>query len=233
MTQVIVPPLARAGLIIISGMARGIDGIAHAATLDADGDTIAVLGCGIDICYPKSNRALFNRIASDGLLLTEFPPGTEPHARHFPERNRIIGMMSRGIVVIEATHDGGALSAAAQVAGIGDIRIMAVPGPVGRPTSEGTNYLIRDGGHLVTSGEDVLSYLGIEVPAKESHSLDAAVFGDRQERVFAALTGEPAHLDRIVERADLPVGEVTLTLLELELAGCARQLPGARYALKI
>lgn len=151
--------LAESGLVVVSGLARGIDGIAHRAALD--GGTIAVLGCGVDVVYPKENARLYERIAEEGLLLSEFPHGTPPLAHQFPKRNRVIAGLARGVVVIEATEDSGSLITAGQALNMGR-EVYAVPGPIGRDTSRGSNLLIQAGAKLVMCAADVLEELRFE-----------------------------------------------------------------------
>ncbi len=150
--------LARAGVVVISGMARGIDAAAHEASLEWG--TIGVLGCGIDVTYPREQAALFERMAADGLLLSEFLPGEPPVAHNFPRRNRIIAALAHGVLVVEAAAKSGALITVDHALDLGR-EVFAVPGPIGRPTSEGTHRMIQDGAKLVTCAEDVLE----EVPA--------------------------------------------------------------------
>jgi DNA processing protein len=226
--------LAERGVVVVSGLARGIDGIAHAAALDAGGTTIAVLGSGIDVVYPPEHAALQERVAREGLVLTEQPPGEPALAHHFPRRNRIIAVLSRGVVVVEAGVRSGALSTvdAALAAGV---EVFAVPGPIGRPTSVGTNALLGDGAALATGAEEVAAALGIaerefERPAREE--LDEAVSG-----IAAAIVGklgpDARHVDEIAALAGLAVSRVLAVLFELELAGRVRQLPGLRFALAL
>jgi len=145
--------MARAGALVISGLAHGIDRFAHEATLDAGGATAAVVGCGIDVVYPRHHAMLHERIARDGLLLSEFLPGTPPLAHHFPQRNRIIAALANVVVIVEAPSTSGALITVRQAIDIGR-EVLAVPGPIGRRTSEGTNALLRDGAALLLDPMD-------------------------------------------------------------------------------
>lgn len=229
-TRALTTPAARAGVVIVSGLALGIDGVAHEAALDAGGDTIAVLGCGIDICYPRSHRGLYERIARDGLLLSEFPPGMEPYPYHFPQRNRIIALLASAVLVVEASADSGSLITAEHAWDHMDV--LAVPGPIGRPTSEGTNLLISDGAQIALSAADVFEALHLQPSADtEPDELPPAAVAGSAHRVWRALSSEAVHVDELAARLSLPTGTVALSLLELELAGCARQLPGGRFAL--
>lgn len=228
-TQLLTRPVARAGVVVVSGLARGIDGTAHAAALDAGGDTIAVLGNGIDRYYPACNRQLQETIARDGLLLTEFPPGTHALPYHFPHRNRIIAFLCQAVLVVEARAGGGSLSTAARARQSFDV--LAVPGPIGRDTSVGTNALIRDGARIVTAPEDVLEAL--HVPLRRAPNPESVAPLDLEgdaRLVWHALGAEPRHVDEVAARVGLSRAVVALSLLQLELAGCARQLAGSRFA---
>jgi DNA processing protein len=150
--------LSQSGVVIISGMARGIDTAAHVACLDAGGETIGVLGHGIDQMYPPEARRLFERVRRVGLLLTEYPPGETPRAGNFPRRNRLITALSRGVIIVEMSHRSGAQHSVSYALEQGK-EVLAVPGPIDSPASEGTNQLIKDGARMVTSSADVLEEL--------------------------------------------------------------------------
>jgi DNA processing protein len=218
---------ARAGAVIASGLAIGIDGIAHQTALAAGGDTLAVLGCGIDVCYPRRHRALFNRIAADGLLLTEFAPGTPPLPYHFPHRNRIIALLAHAVLVVEATVDSGSLSTAARATPY--MEVLAVPGPMGRRGSEGCNALIGDGATIVRSEVDVLTALKLK-PAGPTEVSPEPSLDPQAKRVWKVLSHDGLHIDEIAQRVSLPAPAVTGCLLQLELAGQVRQLPGNRFS---
>jgi DNA processing protein len=220
---------ARAGAVIVSGLALGIDGIAHQTALDAGADTIAVLGCGIDLCYPPRHLPLFERIARDGLLLTEFAPGTPPLPYHFPHRNRIIALLSQSVLVVEATALSGSLSTAARARD--HMEILAVPGPMGRAGSEGCNALIRDGARIVLSSADVLDSLHLMPAAAETVVETAIDLDPHAKRVWKVLSQDALHVDEIAARSRMPAAAVTHLLLELELAGQVRQLAGSRFSL--
>jgi DNA processing protein len=253
--------LARAGIVVISGLAHGIDRFAHEGALDAGGSTIAIIGTGIDVCYPGRHRQLQERIARDGLLISEFLPGERAMRHHFPRRNRLIAALSRGVVVVEAPERSGALNTADHAAELGR-DVFAVPGPIGRETSMGTNALIRDGAGLVMDAGDILESLGL-VPTDEFRKrgggsggrIEAALAvsssGDWPESigptgdgvsepgqepsaadvVLALLDSEPRHVDEIAALCGLPVAVVTARLLCLEIEGQARQAPGLRFGL--
>lgn len=155
--------VARSGLVVVSGAARGIDGVAHEAALDAGGGTIGVLGCGIDVVYPREHIQLQERMANQGLLLSEFAPGEPPKQYHFPRRNRIIAALAQGVLVVEASNRSGSLITVNHATDLGR-EVLAVPGPIGRELSAGTNELIRDGAAVVLGVEDILATLGISAP---------------------------------------------------------------------
>jgi DNA processing protein len=227
-TRALTMPVARAGAVIVSGLALGIDSCAHGAALDVGGDTIAVLGCGIDICYPRSARRLFERISSTGLLLSEFAPGTPPLPFHFPHRNRIIALLSHAVLVVEATEQSGSLITARRA--MQHIHAFAVPGPIGRPTSAGCNGLIREGAELVTSAAEIVDFLKLDAPAPAA-APEPSLVAEEALQVWRVLTRAGLHVDEVAARARLPLPAVNHALLQLELAGHARQLPGSRFAL--
>lgn len=223
--------LARAGLVVVSGMARGIDGAAHVAALEHG--TIGVLGCGVDVVYPTEHGELHRRVAEEGLLLSEFLPGTGVRPFRFPQRNRILAALAAGVVVVEASEKSGALITAAHALELGR-EVFAVPGPIGRPTSVGSNRLIQDGAALVADAADVLDGLGFAValrdrtPGGEAARPPAGLDG-RLLRLWESLEPEPRHVDEIARGAGLASAETLVGLLELELRGHARQLPGMRF----
>jgi DNA processing protein len=228
--------LARAGVVIISGLAHGIDRIAHEATLEASSDTIAVVGSGIDIAYPRAHEQLQERIARYGLLLSEFLPGEPALPDHFPRRNRIIAALARAVIVVEASETSGALITARHAADLGRT-VFAVPGPIGRPTSHGTNELLRDGAAVVLDVDDVLHDIKVapaESRPRHEHSKrrrapsPRALEGDAK-LVWAALSHEPQHVDEIAASANLATAAALAVLLSLELEGHVRQVPGMRF----
>ena len=222
--------LAGAGLVVVSGMARGIDSIAHQAALP--GASIGVLGCGIDVVYPSQNAPLFQQMAVDGLLLTEFAPGAPALRYHFPQRNRLIAALSAAVVVVEASAKSGTLITAEHALELGR-EVFAVPGPIGSDASVGTNALIREGATLLTGADDVLSVLGMAAPpgAPRGSAHPPAGVSPEAERVWGLLGGGAAHVDRLMEETALAPAEALGALLELELRGAVRQLPGKFFAL--
>jgi DNA processing protein len=224
--------LGRAGLCIVSGLARGIDAAAHRGALDAGCATIALLGTGSDIIYPPSHRSLAAAIARDGLLLSELPVGTPPRPGNFPRRNRLIAALSRGVLVVEAAVQSGSLITARLAAELGR-EVFAIPGSIHAPLARGCHRLIRDGAKLVESARDVLEELGlapISAPAADpaapmSPTGLAAAHGD----LLAALGHDPADIDTIARRTGRDAGSVAAGLLELEMANRVERLAGNRY----
>jgi DNA processing protein len=221
--------LSSAGVCVVSGMARGVDAASHQAALGGPGSTIAVLGCGPEQPYPEENRTLWERIRAEGLVLTEFPPGTEPEQRNFPVRNRIIAGMSSGVVVVEAARRSGSLITAKFANDFGR-DVFAVPGSVRSELSDGCHELLRDGAILCRGAEDVLSEifpsLGGTAVARnvpESLSGDAA-------QVWKSMAGEEAwSADDLAEINSLPVANLLAVLFDLEARGLLRTLPGGLY----
>ncbi len=220
--------LSQRGVTVVSGLARGVDSCAHQSALNAGGRTLAVLGCGIDIIYPPENEELFERIASRGAVVSEFPFGTPPDRDHFPIRNRIISGLSLGVVVVEATLRSGSLITARFALEQGR-EVFAVPGNVDSARSDGTNRLIRDGAKLVMQAEDILEEI---LPALQSRFMAPPPEPDLTEdekRIFSILGRDALHIDAVIARTALPSATVSALLLSLELAGHIRQLPGMRF----
>jgi DNA processing protein len=218
--------LAAAGFVITSGLALGIDAAAHEAALAAGGSTIAVCGNGLDRCYPAANRELFERIARQGLLVSEFPPGTPPRAENFPRRNRIISGLARGVVVVEAASISGSLITA-RLAGAQGREVFAVPGSPLNPLAAGCLELIRQGAQLARNAADILPEIGITI---EQETRDPQARLDAEyDRLLGALGFEPATVDDLVERTGLPAGSIASMMLILELEGRVQARPGALY----
>ena len=223
--------LAGAGVAVVSGLALGVDGAAHHGALAAGGGTIAVLGCGPDVAYPRSHRRLFEEILKRGLVVSEFLPGEGPLPHHFPRRNRLIAALSAAVVVVEAARRSGALITVDHALDVGR-DVFAVPGAVGRAQSEGTHALIRDGAGLVTSARDVLLAIGLESGLPEARATDPAVPGGLdapQRAMWDALETEPDHIDVLARRAGLEVSAAAATLSVMEVHGWVRRAPGLRF----
>jgi DNA processing protein len=222
--------LAGRGVTIISGMARGVDAVAHRAALRSGGRTIAVLGSGLDRLYPPEHRGLAQEIADSGCVISDYPLGTEPEGGNFPPRNRIISGLARVVVVVEAGESSGALITAGFAAEQGR-DVFAVPGDIHSPNSRGANRLIRDGAFPLLSVDDVLEALNLEL-AIHQDAVQRTLPADKTERkLLEALTGEPVHIDALRAQTDLPASEVAASLALLELKGQVRQVGGMHYVL--
>jgi DNA processing protein len=228
--------LAANGVTVVSGLARGVDTAAHVGALG--GSTAAVIASGIDVAFPTENAALQEKIASDQLLIAEQPPGTEPLARHFPTRNRIIAGLAQGTVVIEAAPRSGSLITARRAGDYGR-EVMAVPGSPLDPRAQGCNLLIREGATLIQTVDDVLEALGpidrrmVREPARPYDAASAAQdAGEGDRRIVAELLGPtPVAVDELVRQSGQPSATVQLILLELELAGRVERHAGAKVSL--
>jgi DNA processing protein len=212
--------LASAGVVIVSGLARGIDAAAHEAALAAGGRTVALLACGPDLVYPPEHRRLAERIAERGAVASELPPGAPPRKVHFPLRNRLISGLSRAVVVVEARARSGSLVTARHALDQG-IEVLAVPGPVTAATSEGTNALLRDGAAPALSPADVLAAAGLAAACAQTPGSPApgAALAAPASAILAALRQRPATRDELGRRLALAPGALSVALLELELAG--------------
>jgi DNA processing protein len=230
-TQKISGELAASGFTIISGMARGIDTFAHRSALAAGGRTIAVLGSGIDVCYPSENRGLMEKIAAAGCVLSEFPPGCPPNRENFPRRNRLISGLSLGVLVVEAAEGSGSLITAS-TALEQNREVFAVPGSIVAKNSAGTNLLIRQGAKMVLRTEDIIEELApvlkgfIRQGTAQHPELSA-----KEKDLCACLTGEPKQIDVLARESGLPVHRILDILLSLELKGVIRQSDGKRFYL--
>jgi DNA processing protein len=221
--------LALAGIAVVSGLARGIDGAAHRAALDGGGRTVAVLGCGVDVVYPREHRHLADAVASHGALVSEFAPGTPPLPGHFPRRNRLISGLAMGVVVVEGAADSGALVTVDYALEQGR-DVFAVPGSIFSPRSRAPHQLLRQGARVVESVADIQQELGLgSMPARgpdESAGPEGSGRDDAEARVLEALEGGPASLDELVEATALPAARVVSLVTVLELRGLIQTLPG-------
>lgn len=226
--------LAQNNITVVSGMAKGIDSLAHWGALEANikHSTIAVLGCGLDICYPKENYELMNRIIENGAVISEYPLGTSPHSAFFPQRNRIISGLSEAIIVVEAARKSGSLITADQALEQGR-DVFAVPGNITSKLSQGTNDLIRQGAMLVTSSNDVLNELGLDTSKynkKVVEKINSEYFLAPDEKlVYDCISLEPQNIDVIFSKLECPINKLQYILTLLELKGYVQQLPGQRY----
>ena len=226
--------LAALGFTVVSGMARGIDGTAHDASLNAGGRTIAVLGSGVDRPYPAEHDRLYQRISEQGAVISEFPLGTRPMAFNFPARNRLISGLSLGVVVVEATEKSGSLITAALALEQGR-EVFAVPGAVGASRSRGTHRLLRQGAKLVETVDDIIEEIAPQLLKRQDGAARATQrelpqhAGADMRRIFGLLAERSLQIDEVIEASGLSSARVSEVLLELELAGFLRELPGKRY----
>ncbi|MCX6071695.1 MAG: DNA-processing protein DprA, partial [Chloroflexi bacterium] len=220
--------LAENSVVVISGLARGIDSLAHQAALEAGGRTVAVLGSGLDQVYPPEHRGLASRIRSSGAVLTDYPLGTKPEAANFPPRNRIISGLAAAVVVVEAGEGSGALITADFGAEQGR-EVFAVPGSIYRRTSRGCHRLIENGARPLIAFEDVLEAINMEAAVMADHLPERLPEDETERSVIGCLSAEPVHVDELHIRSGLPVATLTATLALLELKGLARQVGGMHY----
>jgi len=232
--------LAARGVVIVSGMARGIDAIGHQGAMAVNGRAIGVLGTGIDVCYPKENNKLYEKVLERGAILSEFPLGTHPAPENFPVRNRIVAGMPLGVVIVEGAQYSGSLITARLAMEFGR-EVFGVPGNVTQPVSFAPNLLIKQGAKLVTNAEDVIEELPTPVraalvqaeqPEAEQRNLVlAASLNGPEKKLYELLSAEePRHIDGIVERSGLNSSLVLATLFDLEMKGIIRQLPGKQFS---
>jgi DNA processing protein len=232
--------LAERGLVIVSGMARGIDASAHkGACSAANGKAIGVLGTGIDVIYPRENKKLFEQVEQRGALITEFPLGSHPAPENFPVRNRIVAGLPLGVVIVEGAQYSGSLITARLAMEFGR-EVYGVPGNVTQPVSFAPNLLIKQGAKLVAGWEDVIEELPTPVRA-ELVPVEAPAADERASVVESSLSGsasaiyallaadDPKHVDELVERSGLNSSDVLATLFDLEMKGIVRQLPGKQF----
>jgi DNA processing protein len=219
---------SEAGLTIVSGLALGIDAAAHRGGLAATGSTIAVLGTGVDVVYPRQNATLAARIAESGLLLSEFPLGAPGAADHFPRRNRLISGLAQGCLVVEAALASGSLITARAALDQGR-EVFALPGSIHSPLTKGCHALIKQGAKLVESADDVLSELGAFRRTASASTRETAPHDAEAGALLPHMGYDPVDVDALCARAGLPVEQVSAELLRLELAGRVAALPGGRY----
>jgi len=231
MAEKIARGLAEAGVTVVSGLATGIDSIAHRAALAAGGRTIAVLGNGPDMIYPPQNRKLARQIVRQGAVMTEFPPGTRPERYNFPRRNRIISGLSLGVVMVEGGADSGALITANHALEQGR-EVFAVPGSPTRKTTAGNNKLLKDGAIPITSAEEILEAL--KIPSVSVDKISATEqkikkLSGAAKILFENLSHEPIHIDDLARRCKMDTAFALSALFSLEIEGLVKQLPGKRF----
>lgn len=228
----LLPPVARAGIVLVSGMAYGIDSLTHQVSVAEKMPTIAVLGTGIDdkSIYPRANLKLAKEILSyGGLIISEFPPGTPPLKHHFPMRNRIITGLCQVTLIIQAAEKSGSLITG-RLATEYNRDVAAVPGMITDPMAAGTNQLIRQGAHVILEPQDILQLFGITVEQEKQMSFSS--LPSLQQTIVSQLEQEPIHIDDLIVKLAKPVEEVTTLLLELEMSGHIQHVGGMKYIKK-
>jgi DNA processing protein len=230
-TRDIVTGLVRNGVTIISGLAKGVDAIAHQTALDAGGRTIAVLGSGLDCIYPAENRSLAAKIsAGRGAVISEYGMGIQPEAKNFPPRNRVISGLSLGVIVVEAGDRSGALITS-KFALEQDREVFAVPGNINSPASRGPNKLIQQGAKLITSADDVIEELNLTMVAEKTAVQLALPESTEEAALLSHLSTQPVHVDELSRASGLAPSLVSSTLTLMELKGTVQQVGGMNYAL--
>lgn len=221
--------LAKTGLIIVSGLALGIDTLAHQTTLKHGGVTMAILGCGLDNIYPSSNYQLAkNIILNGGCIISEYPPGTKPLKQHFPARNRIIAGITKGVLVIEGNHKSGALITARFSLDY-NREVMAIPGSIFNTNAEGTNHLLKNGAHLISSAEDVLNVLDLQFIQKYKETQQILPQNSEEKSLLDIITKIPIHIDEIIQQCTLQISTINATLTIMEMKGLIKNLGGGNF----
>ncbi|MCC5912015.1 MAG: DNA-processing protein DprA [Clostridiaceae bacterium] len=218
------------GIGIVSGLALGVDRESHIGSLESNGYTIGVIGCGIDMCYPKSNQQLYNEMIEKGCIVSEYPPGTEPLKHHFPARNRIISGLSDGIVVIEAGIKSGALITVEHGLEQGK-DIYALPGNINSSQSKGTNKIIKEGGKILLEVEDIIEELKCRYPLENSNEVSTMeeALSEEEIRIFKVVKEAPIHIDLLAYKSRISISELSTILTILEIKGFVSQLPGKTF----
>ena len=227
-TEEIATVLAQNGVTIVSGLARGVDAVAHSAAVKAGGRTLAVLGSGVDRIYPPEHRALAEKIMLQGAVLSDYAPGTPPESANFPPRNRIISGLSLAVVVIEAAETSGSLITASFAAEQGR-EVFAVPGNIFAPQSKGTNRLIANGAKPLLVVNDILDALDLTRNIERREIRKALPADPTEAALFQLIGAEPLHVDEIRAQSGLPIDRVSSTLAMMELKGMVRQVGGMQY----
>jgi DNA processing protein len=229
-TRTLSADLARNGVTVVSGLARGIDGEAHQAALDVGGRTVAVLACGLDRVYPPEHRNLARAIVEHGALVSDYPLGTQPEARNFPPRNRIISGLSLGVAVVEAGTRSGALITVEFAIEQGR-DVFAVPGNIVSRNSAGCNRLIQDGAKMVLGVEDILEELNLTMIEQQAEVRSVLPANETEAQLLELVSDDPLHIDHICQESALPIQQVSSTLAMMELKGMVRQVGGMNYVL--
>jgi DNA processing protein len=229
-TEEIVADLAQSRIAIVSGLAKGIDSVAHSSALDAGGRSIAVFACGLDIVYPAENANLARRIMQRGALISEYPLGTRPKAENFPRRNRIMSGLSLGVLVTEAGETSGAMITA-RLALEQNREVLAIPGSILSPASRGTNHLIQEGAKLVSHYTDILEELNLTAVAHQVELKEVIPASETESLLLKQLSAEPTHIDEVCRSSGLPISAVSSTLAMMELKGLVKQVGTMNYVL--
>ena len=222
--------LAKNNVTIVSGLARGIDAMSHRAALEAEGRTVAVLGSGVDVIYPREHASLSRSIAEKGAIVSEFPVGTRPDARNFPRRNRIMSGMTLGTLVMEAGEASGALWTVRHALDQ-DREVFAVPGSIFSPASRGANRIIQEGAKLVLNYQDILEELNLSVVSEQIKMEMDVLFpkDDTESLLMKYITYEPVHIDDVIRTTGMPIATVSSTLAVMEVRGLVKQVGGMNY----
>ena len=229
-TEEMVRDLAQNKITVVSGLARGIDTVAHRAALEAGGRTIAIFACGLDTIYPGENANLARSIMNQGALISEYPLGAKPRPDNFPRRNRIMSGMSLGVLVIEADESSGAMITA-HMALEQDREVFAIPGSILSPMSRGTNNLIQEGAKLVRNCTDILEELNLTANIRQMEMKEITPASETETLLLKQLSAEPTHIDQVCQSSGLPVSTVSSTLAIMELKGMVRQVSAMNYVL--
>ena len=229
-TEEIVTDLAQNKITVVSGLARGIDTVAHRSALEAGGRSMAVFACGLDIVYPGENADLARRIQERGALVSEYPLGTKPRAEYFPRRNRIMSGISLGVLVVEAGETSGAMITA-NLALEQNREVFAIPGSILSNASRGTNHLIQEGAKLVRDYRDILEELNLTAVAYQMEMKEVIPPSDIESLLLKQLGAAPTHIDEVCRSSKLPVSTVSSTLTMMELKGLVKQVGAMNYAL--
>jgi DNA processing protein len=230
-TEEIVTDLARSKITIVSGLAKGIDTVAHRSALEAGGRTVAVFASGLDIIYPSENERLVKNILEHGAIISEYPLGMKPRAENFPRRNRILSGLSLGVLVTEADEDSGAMITARDALEQ-DREVFAIPGSILSPSSRGTNRLIQMGeAKLVRVCSDILEELNLTTVARQMEMRELLPETETESLLISQLSGEPSHIDEVCRKSGLPAATVSSTLAMMELKGLVKQVGTMNYVL--
>ncbi|OGO26554.1 MAG: DNA protecting protein DprA [Chloroflexi bacterium RBG_16_52_11] len=227
-TQEVSSVLASSGVTVVSGLARGVDSLAHQAALEAGGRTLAVLGSGVDVVYPPEHRPLANKIITNGALISDYPLGAQPDGINFPPRNRIISGLSLAVVIVEAGEKSGALITAEFAADQGR-DVFAVPGNINAPQSVGCNRLIQQGARPLLNPGEVLEMLDLTMVYEHRSARRVLPSDATESQLLAVIEREPVHVDEIMAQTNLPVEKITAALALMELKGMVKQVGGMRY----